>query len=273
MLIPARPGRMFKGSEAVSALRQQVAAAVTLLRPRKMGNSSQGSGPDPAAQYQAGQRGGSDGEAERASGEDCPGGGYGVRRVVPTDVPLCLEPNNSGTARTSHMAGRQKHGQPGRTARHFKRLQGGSAGKWCPQQRGADHAGGPLASQPCQGQRAKLNLSPLTPRLFTTLVSARTARSDGIIRLGLSLVRNLLAIPAPEASAAVSGEQLRQSFLQEELVVRMERESVLDLVLTFASSSDEEQYAQYNVLVLEIFSWIFHGLDPEDLFKDPKVAP
>ncbi|KAG0201291.1 Topoisomerase 1-associated factor 1 [Mortierella sp. NVP41] len=93
----------------------------------------------------------------------------------------------------------------------------------------------------------------------------RTSRDVAIIRLGLSLFRNLVAIQDGESSLGGSMDQFISSIMQDQLLERFEQENILALLVTLASSSQDAQLAEWNALTLEIFYHIFTGIDPEEL--------
>ncbi|KAF9115466.1 Topoisomerase 1-associated factor 1 [Mortierella sp. AM989] len=93
----------------------------------------------------------------------------------------------------------------------------------------------------------------------------RTTRDQAIIRLGLSLFRNLVAIPDAESSVSGTMDQFISSIMQEELLVRFQEENIMALLITLASSSSDAQLSEFNAMTLEIFYYIFTGIDPDDL--------
>ncbi|KAG9063735.1 Topoisomerase 1-associated factor 1 [Linnemannia hyalina] len=93
----------------------------------------------------------------------------------------------------------------------------------------------------------------------------RTTRDTAIIRLGLSLFRNLVAIRDAEVSLAGSMDQFLSSIMQDQLLERFQQENVMSLLVTLASSSKDAQLAEWNAIIMEIFYYIFSGVDPEEL--------
>ncbi|KAF9207018.1 hypothetical protein BGZ49_001354 [Haplosporangium sp. Z 27] len=93
----------------------------------------------------------------------------------------------------------------------------------------------------------------------------RTTRDQAIIRLGLSLFRNLVAIPDAESSVSGTMDQFISSIMQEELLLRFQEESIMALLITLASSSSDPQLSEFNAMTLEIFYYIFTGITVEDL--------
>ncbi|KAF9436980.1 Topoisomerase 1-associated factor 1 [Entomortierella beljakovae] len=89
----------------------------------------------------------------------------------------------------------------------------------------------------------------------------RTVRDQAIIRLGLYLFRNLVAIPDPDSSVSGTMDQFISSIVQEELLVRFQEET---------SSAMEPQLAEFNTMALEIFYYIFLGVDADELI--PRVV-
>ncbi|KAF9301915.1 Topoisomerase 1-associated factor 1 [Mortierella antarctica] len=93
----------------------------------------------------------------------------------------------------------------------------------------------------------------------------RTTRDQAVIRLGLSLFRNLVAIPDTESSITGTMEQFISSIMQEELLRRYQDENIMALLVTLASSASDPQLAEWNSLTLEVFYYIFSGIEPDDL--------
>ncbi|KAI7830304.1 timeless protein-domain-containing protein [Gamsiella multidivaricata] len=93
----------------------------------------------------------------------------------------------------------------------------------------------------------------------------RTTRDQAVIRLGLSLFRNLVAIPDPESSVSGTMDQFISSIMQEELLDRFQKENVMELLLTLASSSTDVQLTEWNAIALETFYHIFSGIDAVEL--------
>ena len=86
----------------------------------------------------------------------------------------------------------------------------------------------------------------------------REDRDIDDIRLGLTLLRNLVCIKDPPRHTRVtSGETEMLSTLQEQLIVRCREQHLLELVVSLTSSMDEKHNAEWNLLTLEI---IFHVL-------------
>ncbi|KAF9412291.1 Topoisomerase 1-associated factor 1, partial [Podila epigama] len=77
--------------------------------------------------------------------------------------------------------------------------------------------------------------------------------------------RNLVAIP--DASSSVTGtmEQFISSVMQEELLRRYQDENILALLITLASSAGDAQLTEWNTMALEVFYYIFMGVEPDDL--------
>ncbi|KAF9551130.1 Topoisomerase 1-associated factor 1 [Mortierella hygrophila] len=95
----------------------------------------------------------------------------------------------------------------------------------------------------------------------------RTTRDTAIIRLGLSLFRNLVAIRDAEVSLAGSMDQFLSSIMQDQLLERFQQENVMSLLVTLASSSKDAQLAEWNAITMEIFYYIFSGVEPEELMS------
>ncbi|KAF9960343.1 Topoisomerase 1-associated factor 1 [Mortierella alpina] len=93
----------------------------------------------------------------------------------------------------------------------------------------------------------------------------RSTRDQAVIRLGLSLFRNLVAIPDTESSVRGTMDQFISSVMQEELLERFQEENIMALFVTLASSATDAQLIEWNTLTLETFFYIFMGVEPDDL--------
>ncbi|KAG0304905.1 Topoisomerase 1-associated factor 1 [Dissophora globulifera] len=93
----------------------------------------------------------------------------------------------------------------------------------------------------------------------------RTTRDQAVIRLGLSLFRNLVAIPDAESSIRGTMAQFISSIMQEELLERFQQENIMALFITLASCATDMQLAEWNTITLETFYHIFAGIDAEEL--------
>ncbi|KAG0198538.1 Topoisomerase 1-associated factor 1 [Mortierella sp. GBA30] len=98
----------------------------------------------------------------------------------------------------------------------------------------------------------------------------RSTRDQAVIRLGLSLFRNLVAIQDTESTVRGTMEQFISSIMQEQLLERFQEENVMALLITLASSAMDVQLTEWNAITLEAFYYIFHGVEPEDLI--PSLA-
>ncbi|ORZ26588.1 timeless protein-domain-containing protein [Lobosporangium transversale] len=95
----------------------------------------------------------------------------------------------------------------------------------------------------------------------------RTTRDFAIIRLGLSLLRNLVAIPDAESKTSGTMDQYIRSIMQEELITRFEKEGITALLIFLASSASNPKYSDFNAMTLEILYYMFIGIDPEALLS------
>ncbi|KAG0259026.1 Topoisomerase 1-associated factor 1 [Actinomortierella ambigua] len=93
----------------------------------------------------------------------------------------------------------------------------------------------------------------------------RTTNDMVIIRLGLFLFRNLVAIEDTEDSVKGTMDQFVDSILQEEVLQRMRAENILELLVTLASSPNDVQLREWNILAMETLYYIFHRVDPAEL--------
>ncbi|KAG0340494.1 Topoisomerase 1-associated factor 1 [Podila humilis] len=108
--------------------------------------------------------------------------------------------------------------------------------------------------------------------IFTTLLKPleveqrmRSARDQAVIRLGLALFRNLVAIPDTESSVTGTMDQFISSIMQEELLNRFQEENIMALLITLASSAGDVGLAEWNTMTLEVFYYIFMGVEPDEL--------
>ncbi|KAF9585988.1 Topoisomerase 1-associated factor 1 [Lunasporangiospora selenospora] len=93
----------------------------------------------------------------------------------------------------------------------------------------------------------------------------RTTRDQAIVRLGLTLFRNLVAIQDAENTVSGTMDQFISSIMQEELIERYRDERVIALLISLASSAMESQYSEWNSITMETLYYIFAGVDPEEL--------
>ena len=88
----------------------------------------------------------------------------------------------------------------------------------------------------------------------------REDRDIDDIRLGLTLIRNLVCIKDPPRQTRVqSGELENLSTLQEQLIIKAKENHLLDLLVSLTSSMDEKHNAEWNVLTLEILFHLLFG--------------
>ncbi|ORX43590.1 timeless-domain-containing protein [Piromyces finnis] len=99
----------------------------------------------------------------------------------------------------------------------------------------------------------------------------RNYKETALIRLIFTLIRNLLCIKDKEASVLTSTDKLRRSTLQERLMIKLQKSNFIELLLSFSGSLDESEYVEWNMLILEIFYYMFIGRDPEEILSN-KVA-
>ncbi|ORX69320.1 timeless-domain-containing protein [Anaeromyces robustus] len=100
----------------------------------------------------------------------------------------------------------------------------------------------------------------------------RNYKETALIRLIFTLIRNLLCIKDKEASVLTSTDKLRRSTLQERLVVKLQKSHFIELLLSFAGSLDETEYVEWNLLILEIFYYMFLGRDPEEILSSKNIG-
>ncbi|TPX32580.1 hypothetical protein SmJEL517_g04318 [Synchytrium microbalum] len=85
------------------------------------------------------------------------------------------------------------------------------------------------------------------------------------LRLLLNVIRNVLSIKDDRVSVFSSTEAYMKAHLQEQLVLQMKDESILEFIITFAASMGDPQFAQWNMLIMEIVYFLFRDRDPEEL--------
>ncbi|TPX63475.1 hypothetical protein SpCBS45565_g06554 [Spizellomyces sp. 'palustris'] len=100
----------------------------------------------------------------------------------------------------------------------------------------------------------------------------RSDRDNGLIGLILTLFRNLLAIKDVQAAVTATTEKYMQSTLQEHLIQCMEKADIIQLLLSFAGSMDQREYAEWNLILMEIFYYFFLERDPEAILAESKTA-
>ncbi|KAI8375942.1 timeless protein-domain-containing protein [Radiomyces spectabilis] len=102
----------------------------------------------------------------------------------------------------------------------------------------------------------------------------RSLRDQTIIRLVLYFLRNLAAIPDLNVSQIASDDLLEMSSLQETMLIRFCESKMMDLLLTLASQSTDDDLAEWNVMVLEIFYHLLQNITPKAVFAtDLNVQP
>ncbi|RUS31825.1 timeless protein-domain-containing protein [Jimgerdemannia flammicorona] len=100
----------------------------------------------------------------------------------------------------------------------------------------------------------------------------RTERDNTIIRLVLTLFRNLVAIKDPKASENLSGENNIRATMQERLLLCYQQADILEFLSIIASNSNLSEFAEWNIIVQEIYYYLFLNVDPGDLFVDVEMA-
>ncbi|EKM57133.1 uncharacterized protein PHACADRAFT_142335 [Phanerochaete carnosa HHB-10118-sp] len=101
----------------------------------------------------------------------------------------------------------------------------------------------------------------------------RTERDVQIIGVILYLIRNLAFIKDLPSNMYLSADQAEFSSLQSKLVKMLSETNILDLLLTIASNGSEDtMFNHWNVLILEIFYFLFRGIKPVSLAGDQGEA-
>lgn len=91
----------------------------------------------------------------------------------------------------------------------------------------------------------------------------RTAREEGIINLVLYLFRNIIMINQPTDLPANGDEE---DISRSETINALYTQDVLQLVLTICSSMGDD-FAEQDIIVLELLFSLLKGIDPKRLFK------
>ncbi|GAA5906718.1 hypothetical protein JCM8208_006366 [Rhodotorula glutinis] len=92
----------------------------------------------------------------------------------------------------------------------------------------------------------------------------RTPKDENVISLVLHVFRNL-AYLVDRHSTSTSAAAVEDSSLQSDMVVAFQREGVLDLLLAMSSQADSNDYAPWNMVVLDILHLVYRGVRPEEL--------
>ncbi|KAJ3148043.1 Topoisomerase 1-associated factor 1 [Geranomyces michiganensis] len=93
----------------------------------------------------------------------------------------------------------------------------------------------------------------------------RTERDHGLIGLVLTLFRNLLAIKDTQTNVLSTGEKYIRSTMQEDLIVCLQKTEIIPFLLSFAGSLTEREFSDWNVIIMEIFYYMFLERDPGEL--------
>ncbi|CED82764.1 timeless-domain-containing protein [Phaffia rhodozyma] len=103
-------------------------------------------------------------------------------------------------------------------------------------------------------------------------IDERTERDERIIKLVLSLIRNLLSIKDSVSSTHATADSYEKSTLQSRLIVQLDDSHFLQLFITLASSAATKEFNSFNMLVLDVLHLMFRGVDVSTLVKDQTVA-
>lgn len=101
---------------------------------------------------------------------------------------------------------------------------------------------------------------------FTMATRASFTEDDWkLVQLVLTLFRNILAIQEITLGQKASGEATQLLCLADSFLELMFQENVMDLILVLTQHMDEPSgyLQQENLLLLEIFHYLFLGRDPE----------
>ncbi|KAJ3050999.1 Topoisomerase 1-associated factor 1 [Rhizophlyctis rosea] len=117
------------------------------------------------------------------------------------------------------------------------------------------------------------------PSVMHVLISAlaidypiRSINDHGKIRLILTLFRNLLAIPDVQSDIKASASGYARSSHQELLVVEMQKCGILQILEGMSSFSEEMENVDYNMLIMEIYYYLFVERDPAELVNPMEHA-
>ena len=95
-----------------------------------------------------------------------------------------------------------------------------------------------------------------------TILRERNQRDEQVIALILHTFRNILAIKDSDDHPN----------LHSELIEQLHSFEILTLFNTLASSSDSRELIPYNIIVLEIFSFLYRSVNAEELTLDPTTV-
>ncbi|KAL5039747.1 hypothetical protein BDV3_003170 [Batrachochytrium dendrobatidis] len=107
--------------------------------------------------------------------------------------------------------------------------------------------------------------------LFSIPYKQRAENDHTRLRLFFSLFRNLIAANDVQVAVTASAESHWRSVHQERLIIQLEKDGIIDLLLSICGSLSSEEFEGWNVLILEIIYMIFHRRDISELFiEKPK---
>ncbi|KAF3901899.1 hypothetical protein ABW21_db0203652 [Orbilia brochopaga] len=95
---------------------------------------------------------------------------------------------------------------------------------------------------------------------MATQSSKRTPRDDGIVRLILYLIRNLLQIESTEDGSGDIGEDVSRS----STIEAFETQGIFDLLLSVVAGIPEI-FEQHDMVILEVLFYLIQGIDCEQL--------
>ncbi|KAK4697069.1 hypothetical protein P7C70_g8269, partial [Phenoliferia sp. Uapishka_3] len=103
----------------------------------------------------------------------------------------------------------------------------------------------------------------MTPSLSKTQ-RERSEKDNNVISLVLYTFRNLAAMK-DRVSTSDSADAIEQSTLQSEFIRQLTDEHIFDLLIAIAHQSETSEYANWNMVTLDIFHLIFRGVKPSEL--------
>ena len=93
----------------------------------------------------------------------------------------------------------------------------------------------------------------------------RSQKDNDVIQLVLALIRNILLVPDPQASAESGGAH--KTHTHDAFLVQLFACEIPDMLLVFANDVASPDTADWNTLLVEMFAHIFRGRDPLALVK------
>lgn len=105
--------------------------------------------------------------------------------------------------------------------------------------------------------------------LLAVPFSDRPEKDHARLRLVLCLLRNVLAIDDAHDTISSSNKQYWNSTIHEDLLILMQKESMLDLLVSLISSCEEAEFKPWSLLLLEITALLFRERRVSDIITTP----